>query len=132
MVLNVTSTGSSVQSFVTVWPTGESRPNASNLNTDPAKAVQPAGQDVGPEVAAELETGPYRVRYFKRFLRGPPATELDIHGPTPEQLAGRDAHDRFDAELLRRTEALTWPAGVHTRSSLPTPSAPRTRRRSGT
>ena len=36
-VLNVTSTGSSTPSFVTVWPSGEPRPNASNLNTQPGQ-----------------------------------------------------------------------------------------------
>ncbi len=35
VVLNVTSTEATTQSFVTVWPTGEERPRASNLNTDP-------------------------------------------------------------------------------------------------
>lgn len=32
VVLNVTATGTSAASFLTVWPTGQARPNASNLN----------------------------------------------------------------------------------------------------
>jgi hypothetical protein len=32
VVVNVTATGASAKSFLTVWPTGASRPNASNLN----------------------------------------------------------------------------------------------------
>ncbi len=36
-VLNVTSTQASAPSFVTVWPTGSPRPDASSLNTEPAQ-----------------------------------------------------------------------------------------------
>ena len=50
VVLNVTSTGSDTPSFVTVWPTGEPRPNASNLNTEP-------GQDTPNLVIAKLGAG---------------------------------------------------------------------------
>lgn len=38
VVLNVTSTGSSASAYITAWPTGEARPNASNLNV-PARAT---------------------------------------------------------------------------------------------
>lgn len=37
VVLNVTSTGASLASFLTVYPTGEDRPDASNLNTEVAQ-----------------------------------------------------------------------------------------------
>jgi hypothetical protein len=32
VVLNVTSVGSQVAGFLTVWPCGQARPNASNVN----------------------------------------------------------------------------------------------------
>ncbi len=50
VVLNVTSTEATGASFVTVWPTGEGRPNASSLNTD-------RGQDTPNLVIAKLGTG---------------------------------------------------------------------------
>ncbi len=50
VVLNVTSTESSIDSYVTVWPTGEGRPVASALNTDP-------GQDTPNLVVAKIGTG---------------------------------------------------------------------------
>ena len=37
VVVNLTSTGASSPSFVTVWPRGEGRPNASTLNTEPGQ-----------------------------------------------------------------------------------------------
>jgi alpha-tubulin suppressor-like RCC1 family protein len=39
VVLNVTATNPTAFSFVTVWPTGEPRPTASNLNVDPGQTV---------------------------------------------------------------------------------------------
>lgn len=39
VVANVTSTGASAQSFITVWPSGTPRPLASNLNPVPGKNV---------------------------------------------------------------------------------------------
>jgi hypothetical protein len=36
VVLNVTATGATQSTFVTVWPTGETKPNTSNLNVLPA------------------------------------------------------------------------------------------------
>jgi hypothetical protein len=50
VVLNVTSTGATAPSFITVWPTGEPRPNASSLNTDP-------GQDTPNLVIAKVGAG---------------------------------------------------------------------------
>lgn len=37
VVLNLTSTASTDASFIVVWPTGETRPDASNLNTEPGQ-----------------------------------------------------------------------------------------------
>jgi hypothetical protein len=39
VALNVTATGASTTSFVTVWPTGETRPNASSLNIAPGQTT---------------------------------------------------------------------------------------------
>ncbi len=50
VVVNVTSTASDTASFVTVWPTGDGRPNASNLNTEP-------GQDTPNLVVAKVGAG---------------------------------------------------------------------------
>ncbi|MEJ7756819.1 MAG: AAA family ATPase [Nocardioidaceae bacterium] len=70
----------------------------SYLDSSRAKAVtdvRPVGQDVGPKVELEVVTGPYHLVYTKQFLSRP-STELRILAPRPEQLAGREAHDRFD------------------------------------
>ena len=50
VVLNVTSTGATEKSFVTEWPTGEERPDASALNTEP-------GQDTPNLVIAKVGDG---------------------------------------------------------------------------
>lgn len=42
LVLNVTATGQTAQSFVTVWPGGQSRPLTSNLNPRPGVPATPA------------------------------------------------------------------------------------------
>lgn len=39
MVLNVTATGPTQSSYLTVWPNGETRPTASSLNFAPGKTV---------------------------------------------------------------------------------------------
>ncbi|MFY0406958.1 AAA family ATPase [Solicola sp. PLA-1-18] len=75
----------------------------------PVKAVKPVGLDVGPEVEVELETGPYRLVLSKRFLKSP-RTELRVLRPRPEQLAGREAHDRFDAILTATLDRQLWDA----------------------
>ncbi|HEV2345712.1 MAG TPA: AAA family ATPase [Actinocrinis sp.] len=67
-------------------------------------AVQPVGRDVGPTVEAELSFGRYRVVYRKQWIKGK-STELHVLktdglSPTPEQLSGNPAHERF-GELLR-------------------------------
>jgi hypothetical protein len=47
VVLNVTAVDPTAASFLTVWPTGEARPNASNLNL-------PAGQTIPNLVIAKV------------------------------------------------------------------------------
>jgi len=62
------------------------------------KAVQPVHADEGPEVEAEIESGPYRFRYKKRFLKKP-ETLLTVTAPRAESLTGRTAHERVNAIL---------------------------------
>lgn len=72
-------------------------------------SAKPVGRDCGPEVEAEITTGPYRFVYRKRWLRGP-KTELEVIEPKHEQLDGRDAHARV-ADILRETlDADLWTA----------------------
>ncbi|HMB53780.1 MAG TPA: AAA family ATPase, partial [Thermoanaerobaculia bacterium] len=57
------------------------------------REAQPVGRDVGPEVEAEIEAGDYRFRLRKRFVKSP-QTELVVLAPRPQQLTGREAHER--------------------------------------
>ena len=65
------------------------------------KAAQPVGRDVGPWVEMDFQTGPYRLLYSKRWVKGA-ATELRVDGPVPEQHTGRAAHERV-VEILGDT-----------------------------
>ncbi|MEO5679957.1 MAG: PQQ-dependent sugar dehydrogenase [Acidimicrobiales bacterium] len=49
-LLNVTATGSTATSFLTIWPTGQSAPDASSLNWEP-------GQTIPNSVTAKVGTG---------------------------------------------------------------------------
>ncbi|MCD2188004.1 AAA family ATPase [Actinomycetospora soli] len=73
----------------------------------PVRGAAPAGRDAGPEVEAEFVTGPYHVVYRKRWLRRR-LTELHVTGPTTEQLAGREAHDRLLAILDETMDRDLW------------------------
>ncbi|MCD7100758.1 AAA family ATPase [Pseudoclavibacter sp. 13-3] len=65
------------------------------------KNVQPVGRDAGPEVAIEMQTGPYTLSMRKRWLVQP-ITELTVTAPRRESLSGDDAHDRF-VQILSKT-----------------------------
>ena len=67
------------------------------------RVVKPIDRDVGPEIEIEAEIGPYRLVYWKRFFKQP-ATELKIIGPRPENLSGRQAHDRVREILKEHTD----------------------------
>lgn len=73
------------------------------------RAALPLGQDVGAEVEADVECGPYAFTYFKRFGRQA-ETRLNVRQPRPEQLAGRQAHDRVRAILDETIDADLWRA----------------------
>lgn len=72
-------------------------------------AIQPVHQDVGPEIELEMETGKYVFTYFKRFLKKP-ETRLTITKPNPENLTGRQAHDRANEILKETLDVDLWKA----------------------
>ena len=79
-------------------------------------AAKPVHRDEGPFVEVELTTGPYHLVFSKRWLKRP-AKSLHVLAPRPENLTGRQAHDRFEAildETLDRTllSALHYQQGV--------------------
>jgi len=80
----------------------------SSKNQD-IQAIQPVHQDVGPEIELEMETGKYVFTYFKRFLRKP-ETKLTITKPNPENLTGRQAHDRANEILKETLDVDLWKA----------------------
>jgi len=73
------------------------------------QAIQPVHQDVGPEIELEMETGKYVFTYFKRFLKRP-ETKLTITKPNPENLTGRQAHDRVNEILKETLDVDLWKA----------------------
>ena len=76
------------------------------------KAAQPVGRDVGPWVEADIQCGPYRLTYSKRWVRGA-GTELLIESPVREQLQGRAAHDRVTAIIAETMDANLFAALRH-------------------
>ena len=71
--------------------------------------TRPVGKDVGPEVSLDVETGPYLFHLRKRFLRSA-LTELHIERPHPEDLTGREAHERVRAILADTMDVGLWKA----------------------
>ena len=67
----------------------------------PIRDVKPVHRDEVPEVEIEVSAGDYRFLYRKRWLRRPETT-LTITEPRPEQVTGREAHDRVK-EILDET-----------------------------
>ncbi len=72
-------------------------------------AIKPVHKDVGAEVEAEIESGPYRFTFFKRFHRRS-ETKLVISRPAPENLTGRDAHERALQILEETMDMALWSA----------------------
>lgn len=73
-------------------------------------AQRPAGRDVAPEVELEADCGPYSFTYFKRFDTRRPETWLRIQRPHPEQLTGREAHERVRSILEENLDLELWKA----------------------
>ena len=80
-----------------------------NSKNQDIQAIQPVHQDVGPEIELELETGKYVFTYFKRFLKKS-ETRLTITKPNPENLTGRQAHDRANEILKETLDVDLWKA----------------------
>lgn len=73
------------------------------------RAVRPVARDVSPEVELEVSSGTYRFQYLKRFGKDR-KTELRIVAPAPEQLTGREAHQRVLRILDATTDIALWRA----------------------
>lgn len=73
------------------------------------KAIQPVHRDAGASVEIEVETGPYAFVYRKRFHRDR-ETRLRVSRPAPENLVGREAHERVRAILEETLDRDLWRA----------------------
>lgn len=73
------------------------------------KAINPVHRDAGPAIELEVESGPYRFTYSKRFHKKP-ETLLVVTQPAPENLTGREAHDRAEAILNETIDIDLWKA----------------------
>jgi len=71
--------------------------------------ARPVHIDAGPEVEADLEVGEYRFTYSKRFQKSP-QTSLVVKTPQPENLTGREAHDRVTQIIQSSVDAELWKA----------------------
>ena len=73
------------------------------------KDVKPVHRDASPEVELEAESGAFAFRYRKRFLRGA-STTLTITRPVPQNLTGKEAHDKVLAILSDTADLNLWRA----------------------
>lgn len=78
-------------------------------NKKEVRDFRPLHRDEGAEVEAEIQVGPYRFTYMKRFHKDK-KTELTIHEPRPESLTGREAHDRVREILDGSVDTGLWQA----------------------
>jgi AAA domain len=78
-------------------------------NKKDVKQVKPTHADVGPEITAEISTGPYRFIYHKRFHKRC-ETQLTVLAPRREQLTGDEAHERVLALLDETVDMELWQA----------------------
>lgn len=73
------------------------------------EAIRPVHMDEGPEIELYAESGRYAFTYFKRFYKKP-ETKLTITRPKPENLTGREAHERAEAILRETLDIDLWKA----------------------
>ena len=73
------------------------------------REVQPVDRDDGASVEADLELGPWRFTYAKRFHRRT-GTELRVVAPRVETWTGREAHERVRALLEEHVDVALWRA----------------------
>lgn len=78
-------------------------------NKQNVKAIQPVGKDVGSKVEAEVMTGDYHFIYSKTYNKSKQTT-LQILKPKPEQLTGREAHERAEQILDETIDMVLWNA----------------------
>lgn len=83
--------------------------NLDSSKSRSVRAVKPVDRDVGPEVEVDLEMGAYRLLLRKRFLRRP-ETVLKVSSPVPENLTGREAHERVRDIISRTLDTDLWRA----------------------
>ncbi|MBN1606695.1 MAG: hypothetical protein JW940_08675 [Polyangiaceae bacterium] len=83
--------------------------NLDDTKKQAVRRVQPVDRDVGPEVEVDLELGPYRFSFSKRFLKRP-ETLLRITAPKPENYTGREAHERVQRILAEGLDSDLWKA----------------------
>jgi hypothetical protein len=83
-----------------------------NSTDTSVRNIFPVHRDAHPEIEVEIETGPYAFRYRKCFgLKTRAAfTELHILRPKPENLTGRDAHERAHQLLADTLDVDLWKA----------------------
>lgn len=78
------------------------------------EAVRPVHADESPAVELEAELGELRIQYAKRFKKagrsGETTLRIEVDGRNPEQLTGRDAHDRAEALLGEDIDVALWEA----------------------
>lgn len=78
------------------------------------KVVQPVHADEAPTVELEAELGERTIYYTKRFKKtgrsGETTLRIETPGRNPEQLTGRDAHDRAGALLAENIDVPLWEA----------------------
>ena len=72
-------------------------------------SLKPVHKDVGAEIEADIESGPYAFTYFKKFHKRP-ETSLKISRPSPESLTGREAHERVEGILSETMDLDLWRA----------------------
>ena len=105
VVLNLTVTEPLLGGFLTVWPTGEARPLASNLNFEPFGTVPNL---VTVKVGAGGKVSLYHSGHVAHLV----ADVAGWFGPSGEA-AGARYHPLVPARLVdTRIPALLWPAGV--------------------
>jgi len=71
--------------------------------------IKPVHRDAGAEIELQAESGPYAFTYFKRFHKKS-ETMLRVTKPKPENLTGREAHQRAKAILDKTIDVDLWQA----------------------
>lgn len=73
------------------------------------RSIKPVDRDTGTEIEVDVETGPYKFTYFKRFHRDRETT-LRVDQPRPENWTGREAHARAREILEETMDVHLWRA----------------------